>query len=234
MVRSDKACSGVIFSIDTESGFKDAILITGSYGLGEMVVQGAVNPDEFYVYKPAIKHNKKAILKRTLGKKALQMIYSDNPEQRVCKVEVRAELQNQFCLTESEIIQLAKEAILIENHYGCPMDIEWAKDGLDGQLYIVQARPETVQSRVTTQTIERYILKEKSTIVCEGRSIGQKNRKGKARVLKDISEMAKVQPGDVLVTDMTDPDWEPIMKRASAIITNRGGVRVMPPLSHAN
>ncbi|PWW15177.1 MULTISPECIES: phosphoenolpyruvate synthase [Pseudidiomarina] len=225
MVRSDIAASGVMFSIDTESGFDQVVFITSSYGLGEMVVQGAVNPDEFYVYKPTLKAGRKAVLRRNLGSKKVQMIYSDATAhgKQVSIVDVAPQQAQQFSISDAEVEALARQAVIIEQHYGRPMDIEWAKDGIDGKLYIVQARPETVQSNKTGQALERYALKTKSSVVAEGRAIGQKIGAGVARVLTDISEMDKVQPGDVLVTDMTDPDWEPIMKRAAAIVTNRGG-----------
>ena len=225
MVRSDIAASGVMFSIDTESGFDQVVFITSSYGLGEMVVQGAVNPDEFYVHKPTLKAGRKAVLRRNLGSKKVQMIYSDATAhgKQVSIVDVVPQQAQQFSISDAEVEALARQAVIIEQHYGRPMDIEWAKDGIDGKLYIVQARPETVQSNKTGQALERYALKTKSSVVAEGRAIGQKIGAGVARVLTDISEMDKVQPGDVLVTDMTDPDWEPIMKRAAAIVTNRGG-----------
>jgi pyruvate,water dikinase len=225
MVRSDISASGVMFSIDTESGFDQVVFITSSYGLGEMVVQGAVNPDEFYVHKPTLKAERPAVLRRNLGSKKIQMIYSDATDhgKQTSIVDIPAELSNKFSITDAEVEALARQAVIIEQHYGRPMDIEWAKDGVDGKLYIVQARPETVQSNKNGQALERYALKAKSDVVAEGRAIGQKIGAGVARVLNDISEMDRVQPGDVLVTDMTDPDWEPIMKRASAIVTNRGG-----------
>jgi pyruvate, water dikinase len=225
MVRSDLAVSGVLFTMDTESGFDEVVLITSSYGLGEMIVQGAVNPDEFYVHKPGLKANKPAVIRRNLGSKALKMIYSEDPnsDERVTVVEVPKAQRMVFSLTAEEVEQLARHALIIEQHYGRPMDIEWAKDGTNGQLYILQARPETVKSRDNKQVLERYTLQKKGAILAEGRSIGQRIGQGTARVIKDISEMHKVQPGDVLVSDMTDPDWEPVMKRASAIITNRGG-----------
>lgn len=225
MVRSDISASGVMFSIDTESGFDQVVFITSSYGLGEMVVQGAVNPDEFYVHKPTLKAERPAVLRRNLGSKKIQMIYSDATDhgKQTSIVDIPAELSNTFSITDAEVEALARQAVIIEQHYGRPMDIEWAKDGVDGKLYIVQARPETVQSNKNGQALERYALKAKSDVVAEGRAIGQKIGAGVARVLNDISEMDRVQPGDVLVTDMTDPDWEPIMKRASAIVTNRGG-----------
>ncbi|MBY6063112.1 phosphoenolpyruvate synthase [Pseudidiomarina sediminum] len=225
MVRSDIASSGVMFSIDTESGFSDVVFITSSYGLGEMVVQGAVNPDEFYVHKPTLKAGRPAVLRRNLGSKKIQMIYSDDVAhgKQTDIVDIADEQAKQFSITDSEIEALARQAVIIEQHYGRPMDIEWAKDGIDGKLYIVQARPETVQSNANSQVVERFKLSQKSDVVASGRAIGQRIGKGVARVLSDISEMDQVQPGDVLVTDMTDPDWEPIMKRAAAIVTNRGG-----------
>lgn len=225
MVRSDIAASGVMFSIDTESGFDQVVFITSSFGLGEMVVQGAVNPDEFYVHKPTLKARKPAVLRRNIGSKKIQMVYSDSAEhgKQTVIVDVAPEKSQSFSITDTEIEALARQALIIEQHYGRPMDIEWAKDGIDGKLYIVQARPETVQSNRGGQALERYILAEKSTVLTEGRAIGQRIGSGVARVLNDISQMDLVQPGDVLVTDMTDPDWEPIMKRAAAIVTNRGG-----------
>ncbi|WP_444997709.1 phosphoenolpyruvate synthase [Aliikangiella sp. IMCC44359] len=225
MVRSDIAASGVMFTIDTESGFSDVVFITGAYGLGETVVQGAVNPDEFYVHKPTLTSGKPAIVRKTLGGKAIKMIYTDDTAhgKSVETINVEPELRQQFCISHDEVAELAKQAMIIEKHYQRPMDIEWAKDGADGKLYIVQARPETVRSRDNNQVIERYVLAETSDIVVTGRAIGQKIGKGPAKVISDLSEMSKVQEGDVLVTDMTDPDWEPIMKRASAIVTNRGG-----------
>ncbi|WP_196137271.1 phosphoenolpyruvate synthase [Aliikangiella sp. G2MR2-5] len=225
MVRSDIAASGVMFTIDTESGFDDVVFITGAYGLGETVVQGAVNPDEFYVHKPTLNAGKPAIVRKTLGGKAIKMIYTDNSDhgKSVETVEVSMAERHQFCITSEEVQELAKQAQIIEGHYKRPMDIEWAKDGADGKLYIVQARPETVRSRDDGRVIERYVLQNTSNIIATGRAIGQKIGKGPARVISDLSEMNKVKEGDVLVTDMTDPDWEPIMKRASAIVTNRGG-----------
>jgi pyruvate,water dikinase len=224
MVRSDVGASGVIFTLDTESGFRDAVFITSSYGLGETVVQGAVNPDEFYVYKPALRDGKYPILRKSLGGKGIKMIYSDDPTpgKTVATVDVDEADSHRFSLSEDEIIQLAKMAVTIEDHYQRPMDIEWGKDGNDGKLYILQARPETVQSR-SGRTIQRFTLKGRSEIVSKGRSIGQKIGSGTARVIRDVSEMNRVQNGDVLVSDMTDPDWEPVMKRAAAIVTNRGG-----------
>ncbi|MFT6990327.1 MAG: pyruvate,water dikinase [Paraglaciecola sp.] len=225
MVRSDCSASGVMFSIDTESGFEDVVFITSSYGLGEMVVQGAVNPDEFYVHKPTLAKGFPAVVRRNLGSKLTKMIYSDELEhgKQVEIVDIDAADSRQFSLSDDEIMELAKQAVIIEKHYKRPMDIEWAKDGIDGKLYIVQARPETVRSREDMQVIERYMLKGKAKTVCEGRAIGHKIGSGVAKVLKGVEEMDKIQAGDVLVTDMTDPDWEPIMKKASAIVTNRGG-----------
>ncbi|NNC65889.1 MAG: phosphoenolpyruvate synthase, partial [Gammaproteobacteria bacterium] len=222
MVRSDLGASGVVFTLDTESGFRDVVFITSSYGLGETVVQGAVNPDEFYVHKPSLAAGNNAILRRNIGSKAIQMVYSDNPAERVKTIEVPDELRGRFSLTDAEISALAEQAVIIEKHYGRPMDIEWGKDGKDGQLYILQARPETVQSR-SGQVMTRFSLKEHSEVLTTGRSIGQRVGSGVARVVSSIEEMTRIQNGDVLVADMTDPDWEPVMKRASAIVTNRGG-----------
>jgi pyruvate,water dikinase len=224
MVRSDVGSAGVMFTLDTESGFRDAVFVTASYGLGETVVQGAVNPDEFYVYKPALASGHRAILRKNLGSKALKMVYSDNtePGKTVDTVDVEETDRTAFSLTDEDVLELSKMAVTIENHYQRPMDIEWGKDGNDGKLYILQARPETVQSR-SGRTIQRYTLKAQSTVITTGRSIGQKIGAGKARVIRNVAEMGKVQAGDVLVSDMTDPDWEPVMKRASAIVTNRGG-----------
>ena len=224
MVRSDVGASGVIFTLDTESGFRDAVFITSSYGLGETVVQGAVNPDEFYVYKPALRGGKYPILRKILGGKAIKMIYSDDarPGKTVETVDVDESDAHRFSLSEEEIVELAKMAVTIEDHYQRPMDIEWGKDGTDGKIYILQARPETVQSR-SGRTIQRFTLKGRSDVISKGRSIGQKIGSGTARVIRDVSEMNRVQNGDVLVSDMTDPDWEPVMKRAAAIVTNRGG-----------
>ncbi|HNP34905.1 MAG TPA: phosphoenolpyruvate synthase [Woeseiaceae bacterium] len=222
MVRSDIGSAGVMFTLDTESGFRDAVFITSSYGLGETVVQGAVNPDEFYVYKPALQSGKFPILRKNLGAKALKMIYSDKPGETVTTVDVDVAQSQEFSLSNDDIIELARMAVTIEAHYQRPMDIEWGKDGSDGRLYILQARPETVQSR-SGRTIHRYTLKDRSTIVSTGRSIGQKIGIGTARVIRNAREMGRVQAGDVLVSDMTDPDWEPVMKRAAAIVTNRGG-----------
>lgn len=225
MVRSDIASSGVMFTIDTESGFEDVVFITSSFGLGEMVVQGAVNPDEFYVHKPTLDKGLPAIVRRNLGSKLTKMVYSDDEAhgKQVSIVDIDAADSKTFSLTDDEVMELAKQAQIIEQHYKRPMDIEWAKDGADGKLYIVQARPETVRSREDSQSIERFQLKGQSNIVVEGRAIGHKIGAGVAKVLDSIEEMDKIQAGDVLVTDMTDPDWEPIMKKASAIVTNRGG-----------
>ncbi len=222
MVRSDLASSGVMFTLDTESGFEDAVLITSSWGLGETVVQGAVNPDEFYAYKPNLRQNKPAILRRTLGSKAIKMVYAESGA-GVETIKVPDEDRQRFSLDDLEIQNLAKQALIIEQHYGRPMDIEWAKDGNNQRLYIVQARPETVKSQTRGQAIERYRLTNRSEVLCEGRSIGQKIGAGTTRIVGSIANMFEVQQGDVLVTDMTDPDWEPVMKRASAIVTNRGG-----------
>ena len=224
MVRSDVGSSGVLFTLDTESGFRDAVFITASYGLGETIVQGAVNPDEFYVYKPALLAGKHPILRKNLGGKAIKMVYSENPKpgKTVDTVDVEAEDSQRFSISDTDIVELSKMAVTIEEHYGRPMDIEWGKDGNDGKLYILQARPETVQSR-SGRSIQRYTLKAHSKVVITGRSIGQKIGAGTARVIRSVAEMNRVQPGDVLVSDMTDPDWEPVMKRAAAIVTNRGG-----------
>ena len=223
MVRSDTGSSGVLFTLDTESGFRDVVFITASYGLGEMVVQGAVNPDEFFVYKPTLLQGKPAILRRSIGAKQLRMVYSDQAGERVRTEETPAELRSQFSLSDADVHELAKQALVIEQHYGRPMDIEWAKDGISGKLFIVQARPETVKSRVRATQIERYQLGERGAVICEGRAIGQKIGSGTARVVRTLADMSRVQPGDVLVADMTDPDWEPVMKRSAAIVTNRGG-----------
>ncbi|TBV10092.1 phosphoenolpyruvate synthase [Phytopseudomonas dryadis] len=225
MVRSETGTAGVMFTLDTESGFRDVVFITGAYGLGETVVQGAVNPDEFYVHKHTLEAGRPAILRRNLGSKAIKMIYGDEAKagKSVKVVDVERADRARFCLSDAEVSELAKQAMIIEKHYGRPMDIEWAKDGDDGKLYIVQARPETVKSRANATVMERYLLKETGTVLVEGRAIGQKIGAGKVRVINDVSEMDKVQPGDILVSDMTDPDWEPVMKRASAIVTNRGG-----------
>ncbi len=224
MVRSDVGSSGVIFTLDTETGFRDAVFITSSWGLGETVVQGAVNPDEFYVYKPALAAGHRPILRKNLGSKAIKMVYSDDPQpgKTVETVEVDEADSLRFSITDEEIVELAKMAVTIEQHYGRPMDIEWGKDGEDGKLYILQARPETVQSRSGT-SVQRYTLKDTGNVIITGRSIGQKIGTGTAKVIRSVAEMNRVQAGDVLVSDMTDPDWEPVMKRASAIVTNRGG-----------
>ncbi len=228
MVRSDLGAAGVMFTIDTESGFEDVVFITSSYGLGETVVQGAVNPDEFYVHKPMLKAGKKALIRRNLGSKLIQMVFS-TPEEKAASgklvktIDVPTEQRNRYSLTDADVEQLARYALVIEQHYGRPMDIEWGKDGTDGQLYILQARPETVKSQAKGQAELRYKLKGHGTVLAEGRAIGQKIGTGPVRLVHNISEMDKVQPGDVLVTDMTDPNWEPVMKRASAIVTNRGG-----------
>jgi pyruvate,water dikinase len=225
MVRSDLAASGVMFSIDTESGFEEVVFITSSYGLGEMVVQGAVNPDEFYVHKPTLAAGRPAVVKRSLGSKKVEMVYSTEQGhgKQVKITDIEPQRSQQFSLTDAEVEELAKQAVIIAEHYGRAMDIEWAKDGNDGKLYIVQARPETVKSREDSNTMERFQLLAKAPVLVEGRAIGQRIGAGTAKVLKGIEQMDQIQPGDVLVTDMTDPDWEPIMKRASAIVTNRGG-----------
>ena len=225
MVRSETGAAGVMFTMDTESGFRDVVFVTAAYGLGETVVQGAVNPDEFYVHKPTLDAGRPAVLRRTRGSKLIKMVYADSsqPGRSVETVDVDPEERRQFCVTDAEVESLARQALIIEKHYGRPMDIEWARDGDDGELYIVQARPETVQSQQDGRQMERFVLKEKSEVLADGRAIGQKIGQGTVRLVKDISKMDEVQPGDVLVTDMTDPDWEPVMKRASAIVTNRGG-----------
>lgn len=225
MVRSDKGSSGVMFTMDTESGFRDVVFITASYGLGEMVVQGAVNPDEFYVHKNALEAKRPAILRRQLGSKMQKMIFAATAEagRSVEIVEVSATEQQAFSISDAEINELAHYALIIEKHYGRPMDIEWGRDGVDGKLYILQARPETVQSQASSETLRRYRLKNRSDVLATGRAIGQKIGQGVVRLIKSAAEMARVEAGDVLVTDMTDPDWEPVMKRAAAIVTNRGG-----------
>jgi pyruvate, water dikinase len=223
MVRSDVGSSGVMFTLDTDSGFRNVVFITASYGLGETVVQGAVNPDEFYVYKPALKSGHAPILRRTMGAKAIKMIYGDKASGvRVATVDVPAQERQRFSISDADVLELAKQALIIEEHYGCPMDIEWGKDGETGKIYILQARPETVQSRMG-RTVQRFALKGKSKVLSSGRSIGQRIGAGPARIIRDVKEMTRVQSGDVLVADMTDPDWEPVMKRAAAIVTNRGG-----------
>ncbi|WP_269629600.1 phosphoenolpyruvate synthase [Pelomonas sp. BJYL3] len=228
MVRSDLGSAGVMFTIDTESGFKDVVFITSSYGLGETVVQGAVNPDEFYVHKPALAKGKFAVIRRNLGSKLIRMEFSTPEEKAATKklvktVDTAPEQRNRYSLNDDEVTELAKYALIIEQHYGRPMDIEWGRDGIDGKLYILQARPETVKSQAEGQVEHRYKLKGHSVVLAEGRAIGQKIGTGPVRLVHNISEMERVQPGDVLVTDMTDPNWEPVMKRASAIVTNRGG-----------
>ena len=228
MVRSDLGAAGVMFTIDTESGFEDVVFITSSYGLGETVVQGAVNPDEFYVHKPMLQAGKKALIRRNLGSKLIQMVFASADEKAqsgklVNTVDVPTEQRNRYSLTDADVEQLARYAMVIEHHYGRPMDIEWGKDGTDGHLYILQARPETVKSQAKGQAELRYKLKGHGTVLAEGRAIGQKIGTGPVRLVHSIAEMDMVQPGDVLVTDMTDPNWEPVMKRASAIVTNRGG-----------
>jgi pyruvate,water dikinase len=225
MVRSETGSAGVMFTLDTESGFDGVVFITGSYGLGETVVQGSVNPDEFYVSKRAMQSGHRAILRRNIGSKAIKMIYGEDASagHSVNTVEVAEAERKQFCIDDAEVKELAKQALIIENHYGHPMDIEWAKDGDDGKIYIVQARPETVKSRQTVNMVERYLLASRAEVLVEGRSIGQRIGAGPVRIVDSIDDMDQVQAGDVLVTDMTDPDWEPVMKRASAIVTNRGG-----------
>ena len=225
MVRSDVGASGVMFTLDTESGFDQVVFITASYGLGETVVQGAVNPDEFYVYKPALQQGKTAILRRNLGSKLVKMQFSENPEADppVETLDVDEIERNRFSITDKDVEELARHALVIERHYQRPMDIEWGKDGTDGKIYILQARPETVQARAKMDTLRRYRLKGKSDILISGRAIGQKIGSGPVRLILNAREMSRVQAGDVLVTDMTDPDWEPVMKRAAAIVTNRGG-----------
>lgn len=226
MVRSDIGSSGVMFTVDTETGFENAVFITSSYGLGECVVQGMVNPDEFYVYKPSLANNKYPIIRKTVGSKAMKMLFTDAtiPGKSVHTVGVTEEQRNIFSITDEDAIELGKFAVTIEEHYERPMDIEWGKDGVDGQIYILQARPETVKSQETPQGKQiRYHLKEKGHTLVTGRAVGQKAAVGKVRLVKELSEMSTVQPGDILVTDMTDPDWEPVMKKAAAIVTNRGG-----------
>jgi pyruvate,water dikinase len=223
MVRTDLGVSGVMFTLDTDSGFRDVVFITSSYGLGETVVQGAVNPDEFYVYKPALRAGRSAVLRRNLGEKAVKMVYAAaGTAERVVTVDVAEQDRARFSLTDHDVEELARQALTIEQHYGCPMDIEWGKDGTSGQLFILQARPETVQSR-SGRSLQRYTLSSRSRVLVEGRSIGQRIGAGRARIVRGVNEMDRVQPGDVLVADMTDPDWEPVMKRAAAIVTNRGG-----------
>ncbi|WP_126970386.1 phosphoenolpyruvate synthase [Xanthomonas sp. BRIP62411] len=224
MVRSGVGAAGVLFTLDTESGFRDVVFVTSSFGLGEMVVQGAVNPDEFYVYKPTLTAGKPAILRRSLGSKAIRMVYSDVPGERVRTEDTPVELRSTFSISDEDVQELSKQALVIEKHYGRPMDIEWAKDGVSGKLFIVQARPETVKSRSHATQIERFSLEAKDAkVLVEGRAVGAKIGSGVARVVRSLDDMNRVQAGDVLIADMTDPDWEPVMKRASAIVTNRGG-----------
>ena len=228
MVRSDLGAAGVMFTIDTESGFQDVVFITSSYGLGETVVQGAVNPDEFYVHKPALKAGKQAVIRRNLGSKLIKMEFASAEEKAasgklVRTVDTTVEARNRYSLTNEDVTELGRYAVIIEEHYGRPMDIEWGKDGTDGKLYILQARPETVKSQQQGKAEQRYKLKGTGTVLAEGRAIGQKIGTGPVRIVHNIADMDTVKPGDVLVTDMTDPNWEPVMKRASAIVTNRGG-----------
>ena len=223
MVRSDLGASGVMFTLDTDSGFRDVVFLTSSWGLGETVVQGAVNPDEFYLYKPALRAGRAAVLRRNLGAKAIKMIYgAPGSGERVKTVEVPAEDRSRFSLNDAEAAELARQALQIETHYGCPMDIEWGKDGDTGKLYILQARPETVQSRKGL-VMQRFTMRKRGKVLVEGRAIGQRIGAGRARIIRDVRDIGRVQQGDVLIADMTDPDWEPVMKRAAAIVTNRGG-----------
>jgi pyruvate,water dikinase len=225
MARSDLGASGVMFTLDTESGFRDVVFITASWGLGEMVVQGAVNPDEFYVHKPMLRGNKFPVIRRSLGSKLQKMVFAGETSAglSVKTVDVPEAERNRFCLSDEDVIELARFALKIEEHYQHPMDIEWAKDGSDGRIYILQARPETVKSRKSAEGQERFLLKQKSEVLASGRAIGHKIGAGIVRVVKDASEMGRIKPGDIIVTDMTDPNWEPVMKRAAAIVTNRGG-----------
>jgi pyruvate, water dikinase len=223
MVRSDRGASGVMFTLDTDSGFRGVVFVTASYGLGETVVQGAVNPDEFYVYKDGLRAGHDPILRRSLGSKAIKMVYAEEASgDRTTTVRVSDADRERFSITDADVVELARQALIIEEHYRCPMDIEWGKDGEDGRIYILQARPETVQSRVG-RSVQRYTLKSRGRVLASGRSIGQRIGAGPARVIRDVKEMTRVQSGDVLVADMTDPDWEPVMKRAAAVVTNRGG-----------
>jgi pyruvate,water dikinase len=223
MVRSDLGASGVMFTLDTDSGFRDVVFITAAYGLGETVVQGAVNPDEFYLHKPALRAGRSAVLRRNLGTKAIRMVYGEpGSAERVRTVDVPVADRQRFCIDDADLVTLGKQALLIEEHYGQPMDIEWARDGETGEIMILQARPETVQSRAG-RSIQRFTLHRRSRVLATGRSIGQRIGAGPARIIRDVAEMARVQAGDVLIADMTDPDWEPVMKRAAAIVTNRGG-----------
>jgi pyruvate,water dikinase len=225
MVRSDIGAAGVIFTLDTESGFRDVVFVTASYGLGETVVQGAVNPDEFYVHKPKLAEGRPAIIRRNLGSKLIRMAFADARQagHSVRTLDVDEADRNRFALNDADVLELARYAVAIEQHYGRPMDIEWGKDGVDGKLYILQARPETVKAGENRQVLRRYRLKQHGKVLGSGRAIGQKIATGPVRIIPDASQMSKVQPGDILVTDMTDPNWEPVMKRASAIVTNRGG-----------
>src|SRR5229473_65624 len=225
MARSDLAASGVMFTLDTESGFRDVVFITASWGLGEMVVQGAVNPDEFYVHKPMLRGGKFPVIRRSLGSKLQKMVFAEQAQAglSVKTVDVSEAERSRFCLSDEDVIELARSALKIEEHYQRPMDIEWAKDGADGRIYILQARPETVKSRKSAEGQERFLLKQKSEVLASGRAIGHKIGAGTVRVVKDASEMSRIKPGDIIVTDMTDPNWEPVMKRAAAIVTNRGG-----------
>jgi pyruvate, water dikinase len=224
MVRSDLASSGVMFTLDTESGFRDVVFITASYGLGENIVQGAVDPDEFYVHKPTYASGHRAVLRRLRGDKAVKMIFAEGGISRTTRnIPTPQADREQYCLTDPEILQLAGHAITIESHYGRPMDIEWAKDGIDGQLYLVQARPETVASQRTAATLESYVLDGSGAVIAEGRAVGEKIAVGRAHTIKNLAELAQFSPGEVLVADTTTPDWEPVMKSAKAIVTNRGG-----------
>ncbi|MBA3904924.1 MAG: phosphoenolpyruvate synthase, partial [Rhodocyclaceae bacterium] len=225
MVRSDVGAAGVIFTLDTESGFRDVVFVTASYGLGETVVQGAVNPDEFYVHKPKLAEGHPAIIRRNLGSKLIKMEFTDAKQagRSTRMVDVPEADRNRFALSDADVLELARYAVAIEKHYGRPMDIEWGRDGSDGKLYILQARPETVKAGDNHQVLHRYRLKQHSKVLTSGRAIGQKIATGPVRIIPSASEMSKVQPGDILVTDMTDPNWEPVMKRAAAIVTNRGG-----------